>query len=346
MAAIESRTNAAGKTTYRVKVRLKGHPTQTASFPRKTDAKRWAQDTESAIREGRHFKTTEAKKHTLAELVERYSRDVLPAKKDGKHQAAQLAWWRQELGALALADCTPARIAEARDKLSAERGPATVNRYLAALSHAFTLAVKEWGWLEFNPLQRVSKPKEPRGRVRFLSDDERGRLLEACKQSANPDLFPAVVLALSTGARQAEIMGLEWKRIDLARGVAVLDDTKNGERRALPLAGLALELLKERAKVRRIDTPLLFPGRNPSKPVELRKAWLAALAAAGVEDFRWHDLRHSAASYLAMNGASLAEIAEVLGHKTLSMVKRYSHLSDSHTAGVVASMNAKIFGEG
>ena len=347
MATFETRTNKDGKTTgYRVKVRLKGHPVQSATFARKTDARRWAQDTESAIREGRHFKTTEAKRRTLAELVDRYTRDVLPGKKDGKHQAAQLAWWKSEIGALALADCTPARIAEARDKLAADRGPATVVRYLAVLSHAFTLAVKEWGWIEFNPLQRVSKPKEPRGRVRFLADDERARLLEACKHSSSADLYPAVVLALSTGARKAEIMGLAWKRIDLARGVAILEDTKNGERRALPLAGLALSLLTDRAKVRRIDTDLLFPGRNPARPVELRKPWMAALAAAGIEDFRWHDLRHSAASYLAMNGASLAEIAEVLGHKTLQMVKRYAHLSESHTAGVVARMNARIFGEG
>ena len=353
MAAIESRTDSKGKTTYRVKVRLKGHPVQTATFARKTDARRWAQDTESAIREGRHFKTTEAKRRTLAELLDRYTRDVLPGKKDGRNQVHQYAWWRSELGVLALADITPAVLVAARDKLKATdtrqgkaRSNASVNRYMAALSHAFSVASREWEWLDSNPLSKVAKFKEPRGRVRFLSDDERARLLEACKQSSNADLYPAVVLALSTGARQAEIMGLAWKRVDLSRGVAVLDDTKNGERRALPLAGLALSLLTDRAKVRRIDTDLLFPGRNPARPVELRKPWMAALAAAGIEDFRWHDLRHSAASYLAMNGATLAEIAEVLGHKTLQMVKRYAHLSDSHTAGVVASMNARIFGEG
>ena len=353
MAAIESRTDSKGKTTYRVKVRLKGHPVQTATFARKTDARRWAQDTESAIREGRHFKTTEAKRRTLAELLDRYTRDVLPGKKDGRNQVHQYAWWRSELGVLALADITPAVLVAARDKLKATdtrqgkaRSNASVNRYMAALSHAFSVASREWEWLDSNPLSKVAKFKEPRGRVRFLSDDERARLLEACKQSSNADLYPAVVLALSTGARQAEIMGLAWKRVDLSRGVAVLDDTKNGERRALPLAGLALSLLTDRAKVRRIDTDLLFPGRNPARSVDLRKPWMAALAAAGIEDFRWHDLRHSAASYLAMNGATLAGIAEVLGHKTLQMVKRYSHLSEQHTASVVASMNAKIFGEG
>jgi len=137
------------------------------------------------------------------------------------------------------------------------------------------------------------------------------------------------------------------------RRVALLEVTKNGERRVLPLHGLALDLLKDRAKVRKLDTDLLFPGRprreEPGKliykPVDLRTPFETALRAAGVEDFRWHDLRHSCASYLAMNGASLAEIAEVLGHKTLSMVKRYAHLSEAHTSAVVSRMNRKIFGE-
>lgn len=232
---------------------------------------------------------------------------------------------------------------------------------MAALSHAFTVAVKEWQWIEDNPLLKVTRPKEPRGRVRFLSEDtqapdgtviegERTRFLNACKASTSPDLYAAVVLALSTGARAQEILGLRWGQIDFPRRVALLDDPdriKNSERRALPLAGHALELLRERARVRRIDTDLVFPGRtNPHKPVDLRTPFATALKAAGIEDFRWHDLRHSAASYLAMGGASLAEIAEVLGHKTLAMVKRYAHLSEAHTSAVVERMNNRIFGSG
>jgi integrase len=139
--------------------------------------------------------------------------------------------------------------------------------------------------------------------------------------------------------------------VDLHQGRITLHETKNGERRVVPLAGKALELLQAHAKVRRLDTPLLFPSKVrdpktkvPVGPMDLRTPWENALKTAGIEDFRFHDLRHSAASYLAMNGASLAEIAEVLGHKTLQMVKRYSHLSEAHTAGVVARMNARIFG--
>ena len=155
MANIEKRVSNDGKTSYRVKIRLKGYPSQSATFERITDAKKWTQQTESAIREGRHFKTTEAKRHTLVDLIDRYCRDVLPAKKSAKDQAQQLAWWKSEIGSHALADVTPSLLAECRDKLGREitvrnkpRSPASVVRYIAALSHAFTIAVKEWGWLE------------------------------------------------------------------------------------------------------------------------------------------------------------------------------------------------------
>jgi integrase len=355
MASIRKRANKDGSASYRVDVRLKGFPPQRATFSRLTDAGKWAGQTEAAIREGRYFKTTEARKHTVADAITRYKDSVLPAKKDSKKQESQLDWWAGELGPYTLADVTPALLGETRDKLGQERGPATVVRYLAALSHVFTVAVKEWGWLENNPMRNVGKPKEPRGRVRFLSDDttgpdgktiegERTQLLNVCKKSSNPYLHTIVVLALSTGMRQGEILNLRWPDVDLNNGRIILHETKNGERRVVPLTGKALDLLKTHSKVRRLDTPLLFPGKNPKKPMDLRTPWEAALKKAGIEDFRFHDLRHSAASYLAMNGASLAEIAEVLGHKTLQMVKRYSHLSEAHTAGVVARMNERIFG--
>ncbi|MGZ8219959.1 tyrosine-type recombinase/integrase [Methylomagnum sp.] len=365
MANIEKRTSQDGKSSYRVKVRLKGYPAQTATFDRLTDAKKWASATESAIREGRHFKTAEAKKHTLAELIDRYIERELPKKgAQAANQKSQLLWWKQAIGVYLLADVTPALIADYRDKLMGEsthqsekRSPATVNRYLAALSHTFTIAVNEWGWLEDSPLRKVGKPQEPRGRVRFLSDEERTRLLDACRESSNPVLYPVVVLALSTGMRQGEILGLYWREpknppincawgvVDVPGGRIVLHLTKNGECRVVPLVGHALECVRELAKVRRLDTDLLFPGKaNPNQPINFRESWESALERAEIHDFRFHDLRHSAASYLAMNGASLAEIAETLGHKTLQMVKRYSHLSEAHTASVVERMNAKIFG--
>lgn len=352
MANIEKRTTQDGKTTYRVKVRLKGFPTQSATFARKTDAQKWVQQTETAIREGRHFKTNEAKRHSLGEAIERYIKDVIPTKpKNTVNQVGQLKWWKANLGDYSLADITPALIAQYRDTLAGtpsqrgeSRSPATVNRYLAVLSHLFTMAIKEWGWVEDNPLRKVTKPKEPRGRVRFLSDEERTRLLAECKNSESQYLYIAVVLALSTGGRRMEIMGLCWKDIDFSRGIITLHETKNGERRVLPLAGHALDLMKQHSKLRHVNCEFVFPSHNLKNPIDLRTPFETVLKRAELADFRWHDLRHSCASYLAMNGASLAEIAEILGHKTLQMVKRYAHLSDAHTSKVVARMNERIFG--
>jgi integrase len=353
MAAIIERISNTGEKSFQVKVRLKGFPVQTATFKRITDAKKWAQNTESAIREGRHFKTTEAKKHTFGDMVDRYIESVLPNKpKSEEKQSAQLRWWKEELGAYTLADVTPAMIGECRDKLlqgvtyrGTKRSNATVVRYLAALSHAFSIAANEWGWIENSPMRKVRKPTEPKGRVRFLSDEERPRLLEKCKESSNPYLYPIVVLALSTGMRHGEIVGLTWDVVDFQRNLLFLLETKNGERRAAPLTGLAHRLLKTVHDNKKGDTPLVFPGTGENA-ANIRLAWEEAMDKAKLENFRFHDLRHSAASYLAMNGATLAELAEILGHKTLAMVKRYSHLSEQHTSRVVASMNEKIFGGG
>jgi integrase len=351
VATIRSRKRTDGTVHYQVQVRLKGHPTETASFRRKTDAKKWAQQTESAIREGRHFGTRAAKKHSLADVVTRYKRDYLDTKKTRAEQERYLDWWCERIGKLSLADLTPAVIVEHRDRLAAgmtqkgtKRAPATVNRYLEALSHPLTVASREWEWIDSNPMSKVSKLKQPSGRVRCLSDDERLRLLSACQDSDNPYLELIVILALSTGARKGEILNLRWPDIDLHRGIAILRDTKNGENRGLPITGMALDKLKEFSKVRRLDTDLLFPRSDGKKPRIFSKPWLVALQKADIHEFRFHDLRHTAASYLAMNGATLPDIAAVLGHKTLAMVQRYAHLTDSHVHGVVESMNEKIFG--
>ena len=180
---------------------------------------------------------------------------------------------------------------------------------------------------------------------RYLSDEEREALLAACKK-LDETLYLIVVVALSTGARRGEIMNLRWPDVDMNTGRAILRQTKNNETRVMPIVSHAMELLREHRKVRRLDSDLVFPHPfDPSRPWNFESLWRKSKKAAEIEDFRFHDLRHSAASYLAMGGASLAEIAEVLGHKTLAMVKRYSHLSDSHVSGVVEKMNQKIFGQ-
>ncbi len=353
MATLEKRLTAHGTIGYRAKVRLKGFPSESATFERKTDAKEWAQQTEASMREGRYFKTAEAKKHTVADLFDRYLREM--EKKNPKRYLdvkKLLNWWRGELGPYFLSDLTRALIIEQRDKLlssrargTGQRSNSTVNRYMLALGHALSIAADEWEWLHENPMKKISNLPEPRGRVRFLNDEERERLLNVCKTSTNSHLHTLVVLALSTGARYGELIKLQWDNVDWERKVITLHDTKNNERRLLPLMHYAHELMETHYKARSIVSDLVFPSpNNCMRPWNSRSSWLSALQKANIENFRFHDLRHSCASYLAMNGASLAEIAEVLGHKTLSMVRRYAHLSEAHTAKVVLSMNEKIFG--
>ena len=371
MATIVKRVNSDNEVSYQVKVRKLGHQPVSGTFKRLTDARDWANKIETEIRDGRYFKSSEAKKHTLNDLVDRYIRDVLHDKKSAENQKQQLNWWKEQIGKILLVDVTPALISETRDKLIHEpiiytrkekqrdgsirifqhekkRAPATANRYLAALSHVFTMAVNEWQWVEDNPLRKVRKRKEPKGRVRYLTDEERSNLLSACMQSKNKFLYTIVILALSTGMRLREALYLKWSDIDFERKRMILNETKNEERRSASLTGLAFDLMKELSEEKKsVESVFVFPSKfNKGKtPVDIRKAWLNALKAANIEDFRFHDNRHSTASYLAMNSASLAEIAEVLGQKTLQMVKRYAHLSEQHTANVVASMNAKIFGK-
>jgi len=228
MASIETRTDSEGAKSYRVKIRLRGYPLQTSTFLRLTDAKRWATQTEAAIREGRHFKDVEAKRHTLDSAIERYIRECLPKLKDAKNRGRLLGWWKRELGPFLLSDLTLSRILEARDKLTTTpkvsqkkqpdpdallqfRTPASVNRYLSALSPVFSACVREWQWMDSNPMDKVTKGKESRGRVRYLSDDERRALLEACNKATDtPELKIVVLIAITTGARRGEISGLRF----------------------------------------------------------------------------------------------------------------------------------------
>jgi len=359
MATILTRKNTKGETYYQAKVRMKGFPPESASFKQKTKAVIWANSTETAMREGRYFKTAESKKHTLDELIDRYIQDELPNRKsDHQKFEMQLNWWKDRLGAYLLSDITAALLAEYRDKLKKEpsikdlkdggtiekeRSNATVNRYMASLSIALSVASREWEWMEENPMFKVTKKKENRGRIRFLSEDEHKALINACEQASNPLINLLVVIALSTGARFSEILYLKWDNVDFKRKMFYFMDTKNKEHRAVPISIKAYELLQQHSKIRKLNSKLVFAREDGEKPMDLRWQWEEVIKKANLTDFRFHDLRHTAASYLAMNGATLVEISDILGHKTMQMVKRYSHLTQKHTAEVLERMNEKQF---
>ncbi len=358
MASIQRRVSRDNKVSYRVQVRVRGHESVGATFKRKTDAKDWASQTTAAIKEGRYFPHKEAERHTVEEAIEKYLEEVMPNKKPST-QASQrllLAWWEREIGRFRLSDVTAKLLTNKRRFLKSTpgrqgkpRSNAICNRYMSSFSHVFTVSKREWGWVQMNPFTDIKKLPEPRGRVRYLDRDERKRLLEACLDSGESALYGIVVLAISSGMRRGEVLGLEWRHVHFDTKQIVLFDTKNDEIRSVPMVGLAHAILEKRSKIRRLDTPLVFPGKKQASGevlrLEFRTAWGKVLQAAEIEDFRFHDLRHCCASYLAQQGCSPLQIAEVLGHKTLEMVKRYSHLSPVHTRGVVEQMNAAIFGD-
>lgn len=328
-----------GKSWF-VQVRRQGVPTYRKTFKTKKAAQDWAAQIEGRAVEGT-LPSREAQRHTFADMVERFEREG----RCNPNYKTHLKWFKARIGDRKLSAITVADLNELKINLAQGRAPATVNRYLSSLSAIYSCAADEWEWLEYSPMRKVKNLKEPRGRVRFLSEDERTALLGACQADMDRFTYPFVVLALSTGARAGELQRLTWKDMDLVNGRGVLHNTKNGDRRAIAIKGHALDEIKKLSKVRRIDSPWVFPSPEGTEPWNYRHAWYRVLDAAQLKDFRFHDLRHTAASYLAMNGASLPEIAGVLGHKTLAMVQRYTHLSDEHISGAVESMNAKIFGD-
>jgi integrase len=352
MATIRKYEKEDGSETYHAEVRLKGYPPQRASFRTRTLAKKWVQDTESSIRDGRHFRTAEAKKHTVKDLIDRFTGQWLSQFPHRiVRQTAYLAWWKDRLGHLLLADLTPSILAEARDVLLAEktprdtiRNPSTVNRYIAAFSRALTIAVKEWGWLDDTPMRKVSKPAEGNGRNRLLGLEEKERLLHVCKGSLNPHLYPIVSLALLLGMRFGEIVGLKWENIDYANRLITLEKTKNGDARILPLTPVVEEILKLCFRTD-IAHGLVFKPSSPtnrSGVVDIRNAFIKALKQANIQNFRFHDLRHAAASYLAMNGATQGELMTILGHKSPSMTRRYAHYSQKHVATLLEKMHNSL----
>jgi integrase len=224
--------------------------------------------------------------------------------------------------------------------------PSTINRYIAALQRAVQVAVNQWGWLPSNPVKGIKKLKEPKGRERVLTAGEKKRLLEACKKSENQHLHTIVLLALATGGRRSEVSCIKWRDLNLKNGSVIFRDTKNGESRTVPLArNICEHFQKLNHEINHHDDDYVFPGvESNDQPIDFRSAWEYALKEAEVKDFRFHDLRHTAATYLARNGATPIQLKHILGHKTLSQVNRYTHISHEDTRSVIENMNCVELG--
>ena len=218
--------------------------------------------------------------------------------------------------------------------------PATINRHMATIKHMFTKAM-EWELVEEEAAKKVRKVKlleENNRRLRYLSKEECRALVNACADH----LKPIVIMALNTGMRRGEILNLKWDNVDMRHGFILLDRTKNGERREIPinetLRGTLLHL------TRRLDVSEVF--HRDGRPIrDIREAFAGACRRAKIRDFHFHDLRHTFASQLIMAGKDITTVKELLGHKTLTMTLRYAHLAPSHKAAAVDVMD-DIFNEG
>lgn len=358
MATIRKIARESG-TVYQAYIRKNGQKPLLKTFKTRNAAERWARKTESSIEENRAGLIDESARHSFSDAVKRYRAEVLPEKRPEtvRKYEQHLDHWTAALGHLRLSEVTPVKVADARDALTNDgKAPATVNRYLATLASVLTACVKRWHWLGASPMTQVQKPTERNGGTRFLSDDEAARLLDACRESDSADLYLAVLLSLTTGARQGEILGLRWQDLDLTAGTMVVranaETTTKGGARSLPIVPAALTLLQARREARQRGkvaalhpSGLVFPSRvTATKPVSLRTPWETALKRADIDGFRWHDLRHSAASFLAKGGASLVEIGAVLGHKSANTTKRYAHLAEQHTHDLIRGMSDRLLG--
>lgn len=336
MGSIRPLVKKNGTETYHATVRIRG-VTVRCTKRTKTQARDWIQKTEAAIKDGRYRKPSH-QRHTVNDLIDRFISEYLPKQPKYFDKKVQLLErWKKELGNLYLSDLSPAHICKVRDKLLGEqtvkkklRTPSTVNRYLAAFSKPLSVALKEWGWIVDNPMARVAKERENKGRNRFLSLEEKDRLLEACRSSCNSYLFPIVLIAILTGMRYGEIIHLEWSDIDFNRKTAFLRNTKNGDERHVPLPDPIAAILKTLPSY--LEKGWIFKNPNPRyhRPLSIRKAFATVLKRAQIKDFRFHDLRHTAASYIAMAGASQGTLMAILGHRSPQMTNRYAHFSQDH----------------
>jgi integrase len=324
------------------------------TFTMKSDAREWARRME-ADQERMTALGTAGAKMTLGKVIDQY---MLVWDGRDHSRGGRCGWWSAKFGSRKLIDITPTDVRDALDKyadglvlradglegslkfrvraVNRKRAPASVNRLRATLSAVFKFAIGK-GWAISNPVHGIPQRTENNKRVRWLSEKEREALLKETRASEWKRLHLLVLIALGTGCRLGEALGLTWEAIDFKARTARLVRTKNGDSRTLTLPRPVIaELLRHRvdAEGKRATGPV-FPRQD------FRPFWEAAKTAAGIEKLRFHDLRHDAASQLVMNGATLHEVAEVLGHRSVQTSARYAHLSIAHKKKLTDSVLGK-----
>lgn len=318
MASIDKR----GPKQWRARVRRAGQ-TVTKTFESKGEAEAWAQEVEAGLRRGISYAgLREAEQTTLSEALERYLGEVTPRKKGAVQERNRIRRWQgEDLARKTLTELRSVDFAQWRDKrLAAGKAASTVRNDLNLISAVFEHARKEWGYEALtNPLRLVGRPRLPSGRDRRLAEGEEARLLAAARASRSPWIAPAIIIAVEVGMRQGEILALRWDDISISDRVATVRDSKNGEMRIVPLSPRVLDMLREMP--RSVDGRVIPITQNT-----IEDLWRRVRHKAGIDDLRFHDLRHEATSRLFEDGFETMEVSSITGHKTLSMLRRYTHM--------------------
>ena len=336
------------KGSWKAVIRKHGWPTVAKTFRTKRDAEDWARRSEDEMVRGVYIRRSSSERLTFRSALDRYLAEVTPSKKPATQKAEVLKAKRLRdfFGDYSLAAITPELVARYRDERLSERvqrarddgaantiKPNTVRLELALLSHLFTIAIKEWqlGLIQ-NPVANIRKPRVGAGRDRRLTGKEEALLNDAMSNYSNPMLGWIFRVAIETGMRSGEISGLKLRQVELERRVVRLTQTKNDGARTVPLSKAAVAVLKDAvdnpARPRGCD--LVFfgePGRDGRRrPYNFNKAWMELKKELQIEDLRFHDLRHEAVSRFVEAGFSDQEVSAISGHKSMQMLKRYTHL--------------------
>jgi integrase len=312
------------------RARVRGQRVQSRTFDSKPEARTWVLAKEAELRDSR-ASGADATTRTLGHIIKAYLDDeTVQSQKSFSDTKRRIAWFYDHYAKTRIRSCGPQTWRAARKKLLAEkaddgksRGNATANRYLSVMRAC-------WNWArgaDFIDPRHVWPPDlklpEADGRTRYLSDGEFVALLKAAE--SDPVMRAAIVVSIASGLRQGELLRLTWADIDLVRGTAVARKTKSGKPRMVPILDAGIAALKP---MRGTPAASVFTNQDgePLRKGILEYRWKAIRKAAKLADFKWHDLRHTASSLRAQQGASDRELSSLLGHANAQMVQRYAHM--------------------
>ena len=355
MANIRTIQNKNSK-SYKATVRIKGYKPEYKTFSSLTAAKEWAKKVEVLMKEGAYkqnvcFDNNGSKIEYVAQLIDFYKSNVATLRyKTPEKYYCMFEWWKNQIGNVQLKNLSTSTLTQCKNILIDEkitvgknqlkRKPNTINKYLMCMSAVLTYAVKELELINSNPMTNVKNLKKPNGRIRFLTQEEIKILTQKCKEESDI-IYVFFLISLSTGARYSEVLNLKVENFDFDNSQVFYLNTKNTEHRGVHIPFNVLEIIKNYIHKYNINT-FLFVNPKTQKFYYIRGILQKIIKNAGIKDFHIHDIRHTTASYIAMNGGSLLDIADILGHKSIVMARRYSHLTQKHTAQIIENVSGKM----